>query len=83
MYSINSIETYAYGMSKDLIYKTEQIKQLSIIKTISECLTLIVTNDGIKEHNPKWPEIPDHPYWILITGGSGSGKNKCITKSNK
>ena len=49
-------------MSKDLIYKTEQIKQLSIIKTISECLTLIVTNDGIKEHNPKWPEIPDHPY---------------------
>ena len=39
-------------MSKDLIYKTEQIKQLSIIKTISECLTLIVTNDGIKEHNP-------------------------------
>ena len=65
-------------MSKDLIYKTEQIKQLSIIKTISECLTLIVTNDGIKEHNPKWPEIPDHPYWILIIGGSGSGKTNAL-----
>ena len=22
---------------------------------------------------PKWPYIPDHPYWILIIGGSGSG----------
>ena len=21
-----------------------------------------VTNEGIKGHNPKWPEIPDHPY---------------------
>ena len=30
-------------MSKDLIYNTEQIKQLSIIKTISECLTLVMS----------------------------------------
>ena len=21
---------------------------------------------NIKEHNPNWPEIPDHPYRILI-----------------
>ena len=27
-----------------------------------------------KEHNPKWPEIPDHPYRILIIWGSESGK---------
>ena len=27
-----------------------------------------------KEHNPNWPEIPDHPYGILIIAGSGSGK---------
>ena len=27
-----------------------------------------------EEHNPKWPEIPDHPYRILIIGGSESGK---------
>ena len=26
------------------------------------------------EHNVKWPYIPDHPYRILIIGGSGSGK---------
>ena len=24
-----------------------------------------------KEHNLKWPYIPDHPYRILIIGGSG------------
>ena len=22
-------------------------------------------------HNPNWPYIPDHPYRILIIGGSG------------
>ena len=30
--------------------------------------------EDIKEHNPNWPEIPDHSYRILIIGGSGSGK---------
>ena len=25
-------------------------------------------------HNPNLPDIPDHPYRILIIGGSGSGK---------
>ena len=25
-------------------------------------------------HKPNWPYIPDHPYKILIIGGSGSGK---------
>ena len=25
-------------------------------------------------HNPNWPYIRDHPYRILIIGGSGSGK---------
>ena len=29
-----------------------------------------ITKEEIKKH---WPEIPDHPYWILIIGGSGSG----------
>ena len=28
----------------------------------------------MKEHNPNWPQIHDHPYRILIIGGSGSGK---------
>ena len=33
-----------------------------------------VTKENIKKHNPKWPEIVDHKYRILIIGGSGSGK---------
>ena len=33
-----------------------------------------ITNENNKEHNEKWPYIPDHPYRILIIGGSGSGK---------
>ena len=33
-----------------------------------------ITNENDKIHNEKWPYIPDHPYRILITGGSGSGK---------
>ena len=28
----------------------------------------------LKEKNANWPQIPDYPYRILITGGSGSGK---------
>ena len=31
-----------------------------------------ITNENNKEHNEKWPYIPDHPYRILITDGSGS-----------
>ena len=32
-----------------------------------------ITNENNKEHNEKWPYIPDHPYRILIIG-SGSRK---------
>ena len=37
-----------------------------------------ITNENNKEHNEKWPYIPDHPYRILITGGSGSGKTNAL-----
>ena len=37
-----------------------------------------VTKQNIKEHNPNQPQIPDHPYRILITGGSGSGKTNSL-----
>ena len=36
------------------------------------------TNVNKKEHNPNWPYIPDHPYRILIIGGSGSGKTNAL-----
>ena len=31
-------------------------------------------NENKTEHNKHWPYIPDHPYRILIIGGSGYGK---------
>ena len=33
-----------------------------------------ITKENIKEHDPNWPEVPDHPYRILIAGGLGSGR---------
>ena len=36
------------------------------------------TNKNKIEHNLKWPYIPDHPYRILIVGGSGSGKASAL-----
>ena len=36
------------------------------------------TNENTTEHNLKWWYIPDWPYRILITGGSGSGKVKAL-----
>ena len=37
-----------------------------------------VTKENIKEHNSNWPQILDHPYRILIIGGSGSGKTNSL-----
>ena len=36
------------------------------------------TKENIIEHNSKWPYIPDHPYRILIIGGSGRGKTNAL-----
>ena len=37
-----------------------------------------ITNETNKENNEKWPYIPDHPYKILIIGGSVSGKTNAL-----
>ena len=37
-----------------------------------------ITKENDKEHNKKWPYIPDHPYRILIIGGFGSGKTNAL-----
>ena len=37
-----------------------------------------ITNENNKEHNEKWPYIPDHRYRILIIGCSGSGKTNAL-----
>ena len=37
-----------------------------------------ITNKNNKRHNKKWPYIPDHPYKIIIIGGSVSGKTNAL-----
>ena len=37
-----------------------------------------IVNENKIKHNKNWPYIPDHPYRILIIGGSGSGKTSVL-----
>ena len=39
---------------------------------------MIILQKKTKEHNPNWPEVPDHSYIILVVGGSGSGKTNTL-----
>ena len=43
-----------------------QVKVITMMKYYDQSVEI--------NHNPNWPYIPDHPYRILIIGGSGSGK---------
>ena len=36
------------------------------------------TNENKKKHNLNWPYISDHPYRILIIGGSGTRKTNAL-----
>ena len=37
-----------------------------------------ITREDIKQHNPNLPQILDHPYRILIVGGSESEKTNAL-----
>ena len=37
-----------------------------------------IISENNKIHNEKWPYIPDHPYRVLIIGGSGSRKTTTL-----
>ena len=39
---------------------------------------MINIDENKTEHNKKQPYIPDHPYRIIIIGGSGSGKTNSL-----
>ena len=52
-------------------------------KTIQEMINFDdAIKEYIKEHNPNWTEIPDHPYRILIIW-LWIWKNKFIIESDK
>ena len=62
------VEIYRYGTSKDLVSEKDEIKCSNIIKRYKKLLTLMMLQKSIKEHNPNWPQLPDHPYTVLIIG---------------
>ena len=64
MQSIDSIEIY--GTSKDLMSEKVVIRKW--------LTSMMLQKENIKGHIPNWPDIPDHPYRILIIRGSGSGQ---------
>ena len=37
-----------------------------------------ILKNNINGHNANWPQILDHPYRILIVGGSASGKTNAL-----
>ena len=37
-----------------------------------------VIKENIKEHTPKWPQIPDHPHKMLVVGVWGPGKKNSL-----
>ena len=60
-------------MAKDLFF--EKLKWNSITTINTKMINPVDYFDENKTtHNKNWPCIPDHPYRILIIGGSGSGK---------
>ena len=39
---------------------------------------MILLRENIREHNPNWLQIPDHPYKIFIIGSSGTAKTNAL-----
>ena len=76
--SIDSIESCAYGTSKNVVYKKEEIK-CNNIKNNAEMISFDdVAKENIKELNRNLPQIPNHLHRILIIGGFGYGKTNVL-----
>ena len=77
--SIDSIEIYAYGTSKNLLYKNDEIKYNSIKKTLQKMTNFDgVMGENIKDHNPNWMQTNNYQYKILIIRGSRFGKTNAL-----
>ena len=83
----NNIEHYkAKGTKKSVIKRDLMLKNyrdcLFNEKIILKSQQMINFDDYANEkktkYNLKWPYIPDHPYRIIILGGSGSGKTNAL-----
>ena len=76
--TFDRVTTYPYETTSEML-KVFEAKEnaLKMIKFV-DCV-----NENKTEHNKNWSYITDHPYRILIIGGSGSGKTKCFIEFNR
>ena len=65
-------DKYLYGTGPRGLRKSELIECTKINNVMINFGDVVGENK--QEHNPDWPQIPDHPYRILIVGRSGSKK---------
>ena len=70
--TFDRITSYPYGASAGKVCKTEILSKYKMINLDD------YTNENKTEDNLNWPYIPDHPYRILIVGGSESGKTNAL-----
>ena len=73
-------KTFMYEFWYDYIIPKYEKLQWNSVTAIN--IKMINFDDYVNEnknvHNKNWPYIPDHPYRILIIGGSGSGKTNVL-----
>ena len=59
--------------------KRDLVFDLVVIFMHYKIINLVkIANKNNKKHNENFPYIPDHPYRIIIIGGSGSGKTNTL-----
>ena len=77
---LNISKTFMYEFWYDYIIPKYEKLQWNSVTAIN--IKIINFDDYVNEnknvHNKNWPYIPDHPYRILIIGGSGSGKTNVL-----
>ena len=87
--TFDRITTYPYGTNAFKVCESEMlmVKDLFFEKLQWNSITTIniktinfddYVNENKTTHNKNWPYIPDHPYRIIIIGGSESGKTKLL-----
>ena len=66
--TFDRITSHPYGTNAFKACENEMLSKILMINFDN------YANENKTEHNLKWPYISEHPYRILIIGGSGSGK---------
>ena len=66
MWSIGSIEIYAYQTNKDAVSEKEKIKCNNIREPCKKMFNFDDVIKKTKENNPNWPQMPGDPYKTSI-----------------